>query len=155
MGLKLLFICTGNTCRSPLAEGLARAMFGDLVQVSSAGMEAWDGDKVSAHVVEILKEYNVDLSKHRARRIKDELMFDADWIVSMTQAQAESLKRRFPQYTNKTRCLGDWGKEKRDIKDPFLGSLEVYRQTAQDIRELLICLKDQLNSSSDSSNKKA
>lgn len=147
MGLKLLFICTGNTCRSPLAEGMARAMFGDMVQVSSAGMEAWDGENVSAHVVEVLKEHNVDLSKHRARIIKDELMADADWIIPMTRVQEEGLKRRFPQHAHKTRYLGNWGKEKRDIIDPWMGSLEVYRQTAQEIRELLSCLKEQLISS--------
>lgn len=155
MGLKLLFVCTGNTCRSPLAEGLARIMFGDLVQVSSAGMEAWDGENVSAHVVEILKEQNVDLSQHRARRIKDGLMADADWIIPMTQAQEAGLKQRFPHYADKTRCLGNWGKGKRDIIDPWMGSLEVYRQTAQEIRELLNCLKEQLVSPSDSPNKRA
>ena len=145
MGLKLLFVCTGNTCRSPLAEGIARAMFGESVQVSSAGMEAWEGEIVSAHVVKILKELKVDLSLHRSRRIKDELMTDADWIIPMTQTQEEGLKRRFPQYVHKIRCLGNWGEEKRDIKDPYMGSLEVYRQTAQEIRQLLNCMKEKLN----------
>lgn len=144
MGPKILFVCTGNTCRSPLAEGMARAMFGDLVQVSSAGIEAWDGDNVSAHVVEILKEQNIDLSQHRARRINDELMTKVDWIIPMTQAQEEGLKRRFPQYIHKIRRLGNWGEGKRDIQDPWMGSLEVYRQTAQEISELLSMLKKQL-----------
>jgi len=144
LGPKILFVCTGNTCRSPLAEGMARAMFGDLVQVSSAGIEAWDGDNVSAHVVEILKEQNIDLSQHRARRINDELMTKVDWIIPMTQAQEEGLKRRFPQYIHKIRRLGNWGEGKRDIQDPWMGSLEVYRQTAQEISELLSMLKKQL-----------
>jgi len=148
LGLKLLFVCTGNTCRSPLAEGMARAIFGDLVQVSSAGMAAWEGENVSPHVVEILKEQKVDLSLHRARRIKDELMADADWIIPMTQTQEAGLKSQFPQYIHKIRRLGNWGEEKRDIIDPYMGSLEVYRQTAQEIRELLKRLKEQLISSS-------
>ncbi|MCO5386158.1 low molecular weight protein arginine phosphatase [Desulfosporosinus sp.] len=155
MGPKLLFVCTGNTCRSPLAEGMARAMFGDLVQVSSAGIDAWDGDKVSTHVVKILKEQNVDISQHGARRVSYELMADADWIIPMTQAQEEGLKRRFPQCIHKIRRLGDWGDGKRDILDPWMGSLEVYRQTAQEIRELLTNLKRQLLTGNESTEKKA
>lgn len=153
--LKLLFVCTGNTCRSPLAEGIARVLFGDSVQVSSAGIEAWEGESASSHVVDILKELDLDLSPHRARRIKEELMADVDWIIPMTQTQEESLKRLFPQYTPKIRCLGNWGKEKRDIADPWLGSIDVYRQTAQEIKELLKCLKEELILKSDNPDKKA
>lgn len=144
MGYKLLFICTGNTCRSPMAEGLARTMFGDLVQISSAGIAAWEGEEISAHALEVLKEQNIDLSRHRAKRITDELMAEAEWIIPMTQAQEESLKRLFPHYEHKTRCLGSWGDPQKDILDPWMGSLDVYRQTAHDISELLSVLKEKL-----------
>ena len=145
MGLKVLFICTGNTCRSPMAEGLAREMLGDDVQVSSAGMQAGEGEYASPHALEVLAEQNIDLSKHRARRLREELVVEADWIIPMTHAQAESLKQQFPQHVHKFRCLGDWGKQKRDIRDPWGGSLEVYRQTAQEIGELLRAIKEQMS----------
>jgi protein-tyrosine-phosphatase len=145
MGLKLLFICTGNTCRSPMAEGLARRIFGDSVQVGSAGMEACVGESVSPQALEVLKEQNIDLSRHLSRRVKAELMADADWIIPMTQAQEETLKRLFPQHVHKTRYLGNWGDQKRDVLDPWSGSLDVYRQTAHDIGELLRALKSQLS----------
>ncbi|MDP4126277.1 MAG: low molecular weight protein arginine phosphatase [Bacillota bacterium] len=145
MGLKLLFICTGNTCRSPIAEGLARDLFGDEVQVSSAGIEAWTGENASPHALEVLAEHNIDLSEHRARKIREELMSEADWVIPMTRSQAEGLKRLFPKHAHKLRCLGDWGERKRDVQDPWGGSLISYRQTAQEIRELLGILKEQLN----------
>lgn len=144
MGLKLLFICTGNTCRSPMAEGLAREMFEDAVQVSSAGIEAWEGTEASSYALEVLKEQKVDLSQHRSRKIRADLLAEADWIIPMTQAQEKVLRHNFPQYVQKIRCLGDWGESKRDILDPWMGSIEDYRRTAQEIGELLCTLKNHL-----------
>lgn len=145
MDVKLLFICTGNTCRSPMAEGLARKMFGDSVQVGSAGMAAYGGEGANTYALEVLKEQNVDLSRHLSRRISAELMADADWIIPMTRAQEEALKRLFPQYAKKTRYLGDWGDQKREVLDPWGGSLEIYRQTAQEIVNLLSAMKSYLS----------
>lgn len=145
MGVKLLFICTGNTCRSPMAEGLARKILGDTVQVSSAGLEAWAGENASPYALEVLTERSIDLSAHRARKISKELMAEADWIIPMTRAQEEGLKRLFPQYAHKLRRLGDWGENKRDVQDPWGGSLASYRQTAGEIEKLLMALKDKLN----------
>ncbi|MGC7871739.1 low molecular weight protein arginine phosphatase [Desulfosporosinus sp. SYSU MS00001] len=144
MALKLLFICTGNTCRSPMAERLARQLFGKEVQVTSAGIEAWEGEKASLQALEVLKEKNLDLSDHRARRISTELMSEADWIIPMTQAQEERLKYRFPEFASKIRCLGGWGERGRDIRDPWMGSVDEYRQTASEIEELLHYLKEHL-----------
>jgi len=127
-----------------MAEGLAREMFGDLVQVSSAGMQACDGESASTHAVEVLKEQNIDISGHRSRRIRVELMAEADWIMPMTQAQETALWRIFPEYIDKTRYLGGWKNLKKDVLDPWGGTIDVYRQTAHEIGELLSSLKAHL-----------
>lgn len=124
-----------------MAEGLARELFGDKAEVSSAGLAAWDGDKASPQAIEVLSEYRVDLSNHRARRLSPELIAEADWVIPMTQAQEERLKMTFPQLSDKIRCLGSWGQAGRDISDPWMGSVSEYRRTAADIEELLHFLK--------------
>jgi protein-tyrosine-phosphatase len=144
MGLKLLFVCTGNTCRSPMAEGLARELFGDEIQVKSAGLEAWEGEKASTQALEVFRERNLNLSHHRSRRINSELLSEADWVIPMTQAQEDNLKQRFPQYSSKICCLGGWGDRRRDIRDPWMGSVSEYRQTLLEIEELLYLLKERL-----------
>ncbi len=144
MGMKLLFICTGNTCRSPMAEALARKILGDSVQVSSAGLAAYPGESASSYAIEVLSEKNIDLSGHRSRRMEEQLLAEADWIIPMTEAQVETLSFLYPLYIHKIRCLGDWGEQKKDVPDPWSGSLAVYRQTAQEIEELLNVLKEYL-----------
>jgi Protein-tyrosine-phosphatase len=128
-----------------MAEGLARKLLGDTIQVSSAGIDAWTGGEASPHALEVLAERDIDLSAHRARKVGRELLAEADWIIPMTRAQGDSLKRLFPQYANKLRCLGDWGEHKRDVQDPWGGSLDSYRRTAQEIEESLMVLKEKLN----------
>ena len=127
-----------------MAEGLAREMLGEAVHVSSAGMEAWDGEEASVYALQVLKEQNVDISRHRSRKISAKLLAEADWIIPMTQAQEKGLGCLFPQFVEKTRCLGYWGEHKREVHDPWRGSLDAYRQTAQEIGELLSTLKDHL-----------
>jgi len=127
-----------------MAEGLAREILGDFVQVGSAGMEACVGESASTAALKVLEEQKVDISGHLSRRINPEMMADADFIIPMTQAQEEALRHLFPHYLNKIRCLGDWGKGRKDVLDPWGGSLEVYRQTAYEIGNLLRVLKGQL-----------
>jgi len=145
MPLKLLFVCTGNTCRSPLAQGLARKVFADWdVEVHSAGIYAWEGDQASPHVLRILEEKGIDLKDHRARKLLPEWLEDADWVIPMTQEQERFLRERFPEHQAKIRRLGSWGGKNVEVSDPYGGNLDVYRRTAEAIEELLYAMKEEL-----------
>jgi protein-tyrosine phosphatase len=147
--MHLLFVCTGNTCRSPLAEAAWRR-FGDKnITASSAGLAASNGAPVSPHSAQVAQGWNEDLANHKARRITEALVHQADYLVAMTAAHAGELRTRFPQ--SKVLVLGDFvlsedepnsvttelqelfGEAPGDILDPIGGSLEAYQACGEHI----------------------
>lgn len=144
--MKIVFVCTGNTCRSPMAEGLARQIFGSEIQVESMGLAAWEGAEASSQAVTVMEERGIDLSSHRARPIVPEALAEADWIIPMTNAHGAQLKAAFPELAAKIKPLGAWSKDGPlvDIKDPWGGSVEVYRDCALQIEKYLHLVKESL-----------
>lgn len=145
MGIKLLFICTGNTCRSPMAEGLARDILGSEVDVSSAGMGAWEEQPASNQALEVMKSQGITLSSHRSRRVNAQLLQEADWIIPMTKEHESQLHTLYPEYKGKIRRLGAWGSTGKDISDPFGGSLAIYQKCAEEIKGLILKIKEELD----------
>lgn len=144
--MKLLFICTGNTCRSPMAEGLAKEILGPGFEVSSAGMGAWEGQPASEQALTVMKARGIDISSHHARRVNSLLLQEADWIIPMTKEQEIRLCTLNPKSLDKVRRLGDWGDNQgNDIVDPFGGSLQVYQQCAEQIESFLYHLQSELD----------
>ena len=131
----LVFVCTGNTCRSPMAEALARELVSDGWEVLSAGLHAQVGDPATPEAVLAASELGADISRHRVRSMTDALAFSAALLVGMTAAHAAELRLRFPFAADKVHVLGEYASRPvRDIPDPFGGTLADYRRCIRAIR---------------------
>lgn len=136
--MRVLFVCTGNTCRSPMAENIARAIAQERgmhdVEVASAGTGAWEGAPASDGALLVALERGVDISSHRARAIAPELLAQYDLVLVMS-----------PHHLERVEALGARGKaflltsyathgtSNRAVGDPFGGELEAYRETYDEL----------------------
>lgn len=135
----ILFVCSGNTCRSPIAEGLARrllagaAPFG--LRVASAGTSAIDGQQASAHAIDVAGRRGIDLSGHRARHLDATMVRRADLIVTMGEKHRETVGVIEPEALTYTVRLTDFSDTiEGDIADPIGGDEAAYEATFDAIR---------------------
>ncbi|MFZ4116603.1 MAG: low molecular weight protein arginine phosphatase [Chthoniobacterales bacterium] len=134
----ILFVCTGNTCRSPLAEGLFRNMlrFDQEVMISSAGVHASRGLPASANTLAILAEEGIDLSLFRSQPVTPHLIKQATHIFAMTHRHLRELATLYPDAQKKIFLLNE-GTTQEDILDPIGGSIETYRHCFSSIQRAL------------------
>ena len=129
--MNILFLCTGNTCRSPMAAGLFAMRRADMV-ISSAGIAAWPGSPATANAIAAAGELGADLAGHRSMQATPELLEQADFVVCMAAGHARQIADFVPE--EKIRVLGG------GIADPYGGDLETYRACVRQIDEALSSL---------------
>ena len=138
---RLLFICSANMCRSPMAEALFSNLLkqrGDLGDwyVSSAGVWALEGNRASEGAVKAMERRGIDLRSHRARQVTAEMIIDSDLILVMEQNHKEALRASFPRFASKIYLLSEMVGLSHDIRDPIGGMAADYDDTADELEKL-------------------
>ena len=141
--MKIMFICTGNICRSAMAHGLLEKMKEDKdINVYSCGIYAEEGDEPTYNAIEAMKEYEVDLKSHKATNIRHSNIKEMDLILCMTKSHKMSVIQMYPELKDKVYTLKEYTEYKTEegieIKDPWGYDIEVYRFCAAEIYE---CIK--------------
>src|ERR1041384_4652210 len=128
----VLFVCTGNICRSPMAEGLFRYVVRGRndYRVLSAGVGAVDGQPASEYAIRALRQIGIDISTHRSRHLTADVVAQADYIFGMTHSHVDAIILLYPQAAEKTFLLREFDETldayENDISDPIGGSYDVY-----------------------------
>jgi RpiB/LacA/LacB family sugar-phosphate isomerase len=137
----ILFICTGNVCRSPMAEALFQRAAGGRgeFRVFSAGLGAVDGQPPTAHSVAAMRALGIDISGQRSRMLTTDLVRQADYIFGMTHSHVDAITLLYPPAAEKTFLLREFDDTleefEKDISDPIGGTYEVYENCRDQIEQ--------------------
>jgi protein-tyrosine phosphatase len=142
----IVFVCTGNTCRSPMAEAIMRRLVSERlgctieqleergVIIASAGISASPGGGAAPEAIEVMQKRGLDLTRHESQPLSDKLVRHADLVLTLTGAHRQAVIRRWPEATGRTVVLRMDG---TDIDDPIGCPLDVYVKCAQEIEDAL------------------
>jgi L-threonylcarbamoyladenylate synthase len=144
--LRVMFVCTGNTCRSPMAEMLFRKLVSEQLgcrnqelrerglDVFSAGVGAWENLPASPEAVQVMREHGLDLTEHLSRRVERGMIEQSTLVLALTSRHRDLLLNECPALGSRIHLLDRDG---RDVHDPFGGTVDDYRRCALQIGQNL------------------
>lgn len=142
MNKKIIFVCTGNICRSAMAHGYMQKRLKDVglendYIIESAGTNAYTGDRATDFAISAMEKYDTDITRHRATHIEESDVSEADLILCMTYSHKTRVLNRYPKLNGKVFTLKEYVGEKEyiDIDDPWGFSKDVYTSCAKEIVE--------------------
>ena len=133
---RILFVCAGNTCRSPMAEAMTNDMLAPEVEAESAGVSARSRGAANKHAIEVMKQSGLDISGHKPRHVSSLSLGDFDLIVALDAAVAEQLRANGEFCQDR---LVEW-----QVADPIGLNLQTYKATAQQIKHEIESLRGSL-----------
>jgi len=157
----VLFVCTGNTCRSAMAEGIFKKMLKERTEddsrfnIISAGISALQGMSPTSEAISVMFEQGIDISQHHAQELQEELIKNADLILAMTNEHREYIHKEFPFAQNKIFLLKKFtlnnkyesnqnNERNYEIIDPIGKKIEFYRIVARELKENLEKILDKI-----------
>ncbi len=147
--MNILFVCSANRCRSPMAEALFKQMVKDIhrpdIEVQSAGtIQRYDRIPASENAIAVMKERGLDISSHRTQPVDHELIDWADLILTMTDRQKETIDTNFVKSRKKVHLVTEYAGMSGDIPDPILAELDEYRECVAQLEDVLEKLKQKI-----------